>query len=269
MSDLEQPVAPAEPPAPPAAPEESGAKEVDGVKMVPITALHEEREKAKALKAKAAEYDNVAQWVRANQQAVAYVAAHPDVMQNAGRANATAPAEAAPELVDLATSLDLYTRDGQPDTARAAKVQEKIRSEATASARAAIAPHVQQSESQQSATNLQRAMAIRTPDGRMPNPETLQKVWAATPANVTANENAASMLAYTIMGMDAVMAAPSQQPSAPLVTEAPGGRFPSQPGRSGPSALETKVAEIRGFDMKKYAEMTKNFQPGRANQLED
>lgn len=277
MADLESevtppvapPAEPTPPAAPPAQPEEPEAVEVGGTKMVPITALHAEREKSKALKDKAQRYDEVAGWVQAVRPEIEYLQQHPEARRG-GQAPAPAgPVAPDPKHVALAQKLDLYTREGLPDVARAAEVMSIIEETSQSIAQRELQPMRQQTARERAVANFQTVSQLKTADGHPINQEALRTIWNNTPAEMLQDPQIAYVYAAAVLGHERLQAPAAPAPNAPpLITEAAGNRqtpFDRQP----PTDLQQRVMAVRGIDSKRYAELTRDFKPGVSNTLED
>jgi hypothetical protein len=166
--------------------------------------------------------------------------------------------------------MDFYTATGQPDVEKGARwlaLQDK-RTQRLADEK--VRPILQQTAQDQASVNFQRALQIKDANGETPSRESLQAVWQAMPAEYTADPRVAGVLAATALGLDRmrtprkhVVAPPA---TAPLVTEASGGRPQARPAMS---AFEEGIAKERGMTPARWQEMTKGYQSGRPTPLED
>jgi hypothetical protein len=172
-----------------------------------------------------------------------------------------------PRAEALAKTLDLYTPEGKPDVARATIINQMMRTTAQEISQQHMAPIHERNYQAESARNYQVALGVKDAQGRSPSPEALAQIWRTMPAQQTADPSVASILALTALGLDSVSQKPRPQaPGAPpLVTEGMGGN----PRRPALSKLEASIARDRGIKESDWADNTKGFVPGRAQQLED
>ena len=285
MADLETPDAtpPPEPVAPPAEPppveaaadpDEATAVEVQGGKYVPLSALQEAREKAKALKEKAEAYDNTVQYVQSVRPYIDFLQANPDLMTRTTTTHQ--PAAPTQEPVDeqaeeLARTLDLYTAEGKPDVRRAQKLRGLIDAAADAKAESRVKPLQESTLRERANHNYQRALVTKAPDGRTPSRQVLDALWARTDPSITSTEEGASALVATALGLSllhgqagAPAVVPTPQPA--IVSERPGSRQPNTPSLTN---LDEKIAGMRGRSNDDWAKLTRTFNPGRPSVLED
>lgn len=251
-------------------PAEVDAVEVGGQKYVPVGTLIEERKQRQAFQKDAAKVAELEAYVRDSKPYVDFLRANPGLIaQRQQPAQPAAPAgpQADPESEQLAKTLDLYTPEGKPDVVRAASIRQMMKSEAQQIAQQTIAPMQTENFQTKSARNFQTVLQIKDKQGRSPSPAALTQIWRTMSAEQTANPDVAMILGLTALGLDGVQhapapAAPSQPP---LVTEGQG----NAPRRANLSQLEQNVARERGIPEAKWAEHTKGFVSGRAQQLED
>ena len=282
MADLEAdpvedapppPVAEAPPPAaPPADPDPEGTVDQDGVKLVPLKALHDAREERRVLKAKLDEVSGAVQQLRPY---VDFLQKNPHLLEAGGArptpaAQAPDPAEDEP-AAELARTLDLYTADGRPDVKRAQKIQGLVRQEAKAQADERVRPMEQSTTRERSQFMYQRALTTQDPDGLKPEKELLDALWSKADPGITATEEGALGVWSMALGMTRMRggkSAPVSAPPAapPLHTESPGSRTLSRPSLT---SMDEKIATIRGLDTKTYGERTKGFVPRQSNVIED
>lgn len=250
-------------------PEDAETVEVSGGKYVPLDALLKARHELKEAKGRAQEADALRQYAG---QLEAVIRATPQPPQT------TTPPPAAvadPDLVELAHSLDFYTREGQPDVARAEKHAAIIQRQATKIAQAMVKPLATQSHQERAALNYQRALATRAPDGRQPRPETLTWMWQNLPAELTADPRVAQTLPALALGLDVLSGgdplprSPAPPDREPVHTEASGGTGDVSRSRAVLSPLERAVSTNLGMTEEAYRAATKDFRPGRLNVLED
>jgi len=251
------PAAPPAPPPEPPAPEEPDAVDVAGQKMVPLSALLAERAEKKTFKDKASRLDEIAGWVEQVQ---------PELEElRRQKSQPPAPTGDDPKLVELATTLDLYTNEGKPDVKRAAKLAQYVGQEAQAQ----LQPLHQQNARDKAIANFHEV-------SKLPgvNTDALRQVWnamAQTPEGLQhlADPTIAKTYAAVVRGY-AAFETPAPAPAAPpaLITEAAGNR--STPfARTSLDDIQSKVMAVRGIDSKRYADLTKGFKPGTSNSLED
>lgn len=264
----EQQAAPAEEPEQPA---EVEAVEVAGRKYVPISAVISERKQRQALAEKAARADQLEAYVNESRPYVEFLKNNPDLLKPRQAAPQPTPVTDVPtvdpEAEELARLMDLYTPEGQPDLKRAAKFLKVADNRAAKQVQQAVAPVHERAAQENSARNFQIALAYKDPQGRSPNVNTLASIWRTVTAEQSADPNTASILTATALGLDYANAKP--QPAAPaqppVVTEGTGG----VPRRTVLSDIEQRIAKDRGVSHTTWAEDTKGFVKGRANQLED
>ncbi len=259
-------------PEPVPEPEEPGAVVVGDQKLIPLSALLSEREKSKGLREKADQFDQMSGYVAQAKPYIEFLQAHPDVMTRAlAPAPVAAPVAPAvdPMAEQLAKTLDLYTPEGKPDTARAQSLMTLIDTVAEQKAEAKVKPIADRTLKSKADENFQRALVTVAPNGHRVDPTVLRGLWDKLPAAVTADEQVASILVYSALGYD-VMHKPVGTATAPLptpvVTEGNTGR------QSTPVALSTfdeRIAAHRGIAPAKYGELLTGFTKGRPSALED
>lgn len=269
-----EPVAEAPAPVAEAAPDPetpADAVELNGEKLVPLSALLAERREAKALAEKAAKVDALEQWQRENEPALRFLQNNRDLLI---QRQAPAPAPAAPavdpDAHEAALLMDFYKPDGTPDIDKGARwlaLQDR-RSGRLADER--VQPLVQRTQVEQGNMNFHMARNIKDASGASPSEESLRAVWSAMPPELVANQQVAGMLATLALGMDQMknprrpVVAP--QPTAPPFSEPSGGNPRTRPALS---AFEERIAADRGVSATKWQENTRGYQPGRAATLED
>lgn len=258
----------------PADPVEAGAVEMQGGKYVPLAAVNEAREKARLYKEKADLYDQSAQYVQSVRPYIEFLQANPDLMtrtQQQTQPSAVTTTQPVDEQAEeLARTLDLYTADGKPDIKRAQKIRTMVSTTAEAEAEKRVKP-LQDSTLRERAThNYQRALVTKAPDGRVPNRQVLDALWARTDPSITATEEGASALVATALGLSILhggAAAPPQPViTPPVVTETAGSKVPGRPSMT---ALDEKIAGMRGKTADEWGKLTRTFNPGRPSVLED
>lgn len=262
-------------------PEPEGVIEVQGQKLVPISALITERTRAREateerlrkeyepLKVKAQQTDQLAADLEAIQPHLEYLRQHPELMEP--------KAEAAPTISDeeaekYARRLELYTPTGL-DLRRAKQIIADNRAEITRvaqeAAQQAVQPALQATAQQVSRQHFLWAAQQRGSDGRaLVDPAILAAEWAKLPAELTARPEVAQHVLKAAIGESAVSGKrqPAPDDREPLFTEAPGG------GRQEPyrlSPLERRVAKDAGLNEQQWADRAKQYQPDRLNVLGD
>lgn len=285
MADLEapdpvtpEPVAPPveAPPEVPADPVEAAAVEMQGDKYVPLSALREAREKAKSFKDKADQFDQTVQYVQSVRPYIDFLQANPDLMTRQTTTH-QGPQTVAQEPVDeaaeeLARTLDLYTADGKPDVRRAQKLRGIIDATADAKAESRVRPLHESTIRERSQNNYQRALVTKAPNGKSVEPNALAAIWAKTDPNVTATEEGAAAVVALALGLSVLndktpAATTTTAPSQPaIVSERPGSRTPNAPTLT---ALDEKIAGLRGRSADEWSKLTRNHVPGRPFVLED
>lgn len=245
-----------------------GAVEQGGQVLVPLKALQEERQAAKALKAKADQYDQVGQWYQQSKPYIDFLQAHPELLTRATPAPTQAEPQTDAKFMQLAQTLDLYTPEGKPDAARAKSLADFMRGEAREEAQTLVRPVQAQTLQQQAVSNYHQAVNTPLPNGSKVDPNMLWQIWSQGDPAVLASPQGAAAAVALALGMQSMQqATPVPAPSGPpVVTEQVGGRF----GVPAPlSALDQRVMQVRGIDSKKYAEYAKQFRPGESNTLEE
>lgn len=266
------PLAAAAEPAPSAEPESKPADvdavEVGGERYVPLSALLAERNARKEAAEKAAKVDALEQYQRQAQPYIDFLKANPHVLQQQKPQPEPAKPSADPDALEAAKLMDFYQSDGQPDMARGAKWLELQDRRAARVADQRMQPLAQLSARDRSQQNLNFAAQIKDPEGNTPSLQSLQTIWAAMPAEYTADPNVASVLAVTALGLDRMGRKPGPKPPSqgPVVTESLGAA-PSP--RAILSELDRRVIAQRGLTEEKWQERTKGFKAGRPSPLED
>jgi len=282
VADLETPEPAPPEETPPQAPEgdpteaePEGTIETAGQKHVPLAKYIDERREKQALKQKAEQYDQLAQYVHQAKPYIDFLAANPSLMTRTQQETSptpvttTQPADEKAEV--LARTLDLYTANGQPDVKRAQTILRTIDDAAEAKADAKVKPLQESTLRERANFNYQRALVTKAPDGRQVDRTILDAIWARTdPETLAKEEGAAGVVAMalgleTMQGKRSAPVTPTQL-NPPLYTEPPGSRTPN---KAPLSELDQKIATMRGMDAKTYAERAKGFTPGRPSVLED
>lgn len=258
--------------APPAEEEPDGI-DLNGQRMVPISALHAEREKRQQLSALAAKAQELEAWRRENEPALQFLQNNRDLLiQRVQQPEPVAPAapQVDPDALEAARLMDFYRADGTPDIEKGQRWLALQDKRAGKLAEDRVRPILQQTAQDQANLNFQRALQIQDANGETPSRESLQAVWAAMPPDLVADQRVAGVLAATALGLDRMRtprkAVTPPPPSAPLVTESVGGVPRLRPTLS---PFEETIAKERGISATKWQEHTKNFQPGRPTALED
>lgn len=262
------------PPQAPAEEDHPEAVEVQpGVKMVPLSALHGVREELKALKPMAQRASELEQQVQQFAPYVQFLQAHPELLtpQPAAQPQAPAPQDD-PVLVELARTLDLYTADAKPDTARAAKIRDLTRGEATAAAQQALQPVQERSWEQSAAQNLTWMVGQKDAFGRPLEEryvvESVRSIYGSLPRGealrVLADSRVAELItdiAVSRQSRAKPYAAPPQAPDGPaLHVESAGGATPVHVSEDHTKRL--------GMSHDNYVASAKRYQSGKSNVLE-
>ncbi len=258
------PAEPVTPPAevPPPDPDEQDAVELPAGKHVPLAALKSVRAENAALKAKAAENDSLRSQLAQASPYVQFLQQNPQLMQRPVEPP-PAPVGGDPELIELATSLDYYTPQGQPDLERAKRHQGIVQREARKMAE----------QNDASMRNWQAAVQEKLPNGQPIDQTLLRAAWGEVsrqnPA-MTADPRVARVIVNTVMAeqwrTSPLGAQPPAPPGPPVRTESTGAN-PRQP-RTAMTEAEHAIVKDRMSD-EKYATLTKDFVKGRTNVLED
>ena len=185
------------------------------------------------------------------------------------------PPDADPDAIEAARLMDFYRADGTPDVERGAKWLALQDKRANRVAQTTIQPLQQQSLQERANANYVMLRNFKLANGAALKPEIVDGLWQAAarePNGLQTLANPESVRALALLAMGAQAYATPQQPAAPaappVVTEASGGRPSLAPVRL--SALEERVLSQHGhLNATKYADLTKDFKPGRANVLED
>lgn len=266
-----EPAAPAPVAAAPAEPEpEGGELEVGGQRMVPLAALHAERQQRQALSVRAAEADRLAAENAQLRPKAEFFDANRQIFERPVPAPVASPhLSADPDAIEAARLMDFYQADGSPDVERGAKWLALQDRRAAGRVAEAVAPMRQQTAQDQSAVNFQRALQVKDADGRTPSQESLRAVWSAMPPEYTADQRVAGILAATAMGLDRMATktgAAVPLPSVPLVTESIGG---APRTRAALTPLGEKLAKDRGKTQAQWSALGDNYRAGRPTVLED
>ena len=258
--------------APPAPPPDEAEVELNGQRLVPVTALQKERSTARQYREA---YEALQPQIQAAREIAVYVQENRDAIE-AGRGGrppapaAPATSEPDPQLVALAKSLDLYDAQGQPNVAAAKTLAGYIDQAAESKARAAVQPIEAQGAAERSKLNFQRALVTVGPNGTKADPQILAQIWQQMPPEHTANEHVAYATLLTALGYQTMTStapvAPPAPASEPLITEASGGRTVA---RVGLSDFDRRIASARGKTEAEYGNLLTGSPRGRDSVLED
>ena len=266
----------AEAAAPPANPEDAEPEGTivnpGGEKLVPLSALVNQRREAAAAKAelaalkpKAEKFDQVAQEWQAVQPLIQQV--------RNGTYQPPKPVEkpAGPlteqDAIEYAKDLDLYKADGTPDTARAQRLAARQEALADRKAQQYIAPLQQQSAQQQSAAHFEHVASWKDATGAVVDRGILQDIWSKMPAELTAQPNVAAVM-YRVALAETLLqgkhkAAPVPPPPVQH-TESIG----AAPARGEMSAFERNFTQAVDMKPKEYEAISSRYKPGERNSLE-
>lgn len=290
MADVVEPdVAPVEPvptPTPgspvappvetPPDPDEQDAIELPQGKHVPLSALKAQREENKALKERLAAAATDVQFAQQNRGVLEFIQQHPELLRPQAAPPPSAPVGADPQLTELARALDYYKSDGTPDLDRAAKFNSIIDTRAEQKARAMVEPVAGTLLHQQSERNWHAAVAEKLPNGQGINSNLLADAWRAVQqypngAQILADPRAVKVIVNTVKMQQ--METGGQLPTPPPPTSGPPVKTEGQGNAPrGPrvAITDTERAIVGGrMTDDKYAQLTKDFKPGRPNVLED
>lgn len=256
------------------------AVEVGGQRYAPIAALKAEREKRQALEPLARRAQELEAWQAQNAPYIDFLRANPDFLRQQQRQPDPVPAPAAPTVdpaaIELAQSLDLYDQHGNPDVARAAKIQAVMAKTAEAQARQLVQPFEDQQIQAKAQQGYQYLASLKHADGTPIDRQVVDFIWqqAGQEQNgmrTLGNPESLAGLALMALGADAQWKGRKgpttvPKPAAPVFTEASGGHPRSQPTVS---AIEQRVAKERGMTDAAWSENLRGFKPGATNVLED
>ena len=255
------------------------AVEVGGQRYAPIAALKAEREKRQALEPLARRAQELEAWQQQNAPYIEFLRANPDFLRQQQRQPDPVPAPAVPQVdpahVELAQSLDLYDQNGNPDVARAAKIQAVMAKTAETQARQLVQPFEDQRVQAKAVEGYQYLASLKHADGTPIDRQVVDFIWqqASQEPNgmqTLGNPQSVAGLALMALGADAqwkarTPAAPAK-PAPPVFTEGSGGNPRSAPTVS---AMEERVAKERGMTAAAWSENLRGFKPGATNVLED
>ena len=243
-----------------------------GEKLVPLSALVNQRREAAAAKAelaalkpKAEKFDQVAQEWQAVQPLIQQV--RNGTYQPPKPVETPAGPLTEQDAIEYAKDLDLYKADGTPDTARAQRLAARQEALADRKAQQYIAPLQQQSAQQQSAAHFEHVASWKDTTGAVVDRAILQDIWSKMPAELTAQPNVAAVM-YRVALAETMLqgkhkAAPVPPP-APQHTESIG----AAPTRSEMSAFERNFTQAVDMKPKEYEAISSRYKPGERNSLE-
>lgn len=233
-----------------------------------LAALKAERAEKKALKEKASRVDQLEQYAQQAKPYVDFVNANRHLIQQPQQQAQPQPTQADPELVELAETLSLYTADGQPDVKKAERIAKFTEARAQKQAQQFVQPVARTMAEQRSAQNYHTVLSYIGPNGEKVDQAVLRNLWSQVPADQTANPEVAAYLQMMAIGVSRMAGKPQvvPPPNPPLVTEASGGNPRSAPALTD---LQRRVAQQRGMNETKFADLGKGFHPGRTSSLED
>lgn len=256
------------------------AVEVGGQQYAPIAALKAEREKRQALEPLARRAQELEAWQQQNAPYIEFLRANPDFLRQQQRQPDPVPAPSTPQVdpaaIELAQSLDLYDQHGNPDVARAAKIQAVMAKTAETQARQLVQPFEDQRVQAKAVEGYQYLASLKHADGTPIDRQVVDFIWqqASQEPNgmqTLGNPQSVAGLALMALGADAQWkgrsksAAPAK-PAPPVFTEGSGGNPRSAPTVS---AMEERVAKERGMTAAAWSENLRGFKPGATNVLED
>ena len=241
-----------------------------------LAELSRKRAENKELKVKAARVEEADQFLAANRPYVDFLQQNPGFLQQRQAepvpATPDVPTED-PDALEAAKLMDFWTPDGKPDAERGRRylaLQDKRAQRVT---QQAMQPFEQQTLQERSNQNFYKALQVKDPSGRTVSEPALRAMWTEVLKDpgglkITADPRAARLLVLAAMGADVMQRPASVAPPArePVMTEASGGRG-GAPVRL--SAMEEKVTKNTGIPAATWAELTKNYTPGRPTVMEE
>ena len=268
-------------------PEEPEVAEVGGRTMVPVEALRQAREEARAakqlrveveaLKGQAKSGEELQRWVDTVRPLLAKLNERPDVVQAimAGKdvpAAGAKPANAIPDdrAAKYARRWELFTSAGELDVARAKDIlidqDTEARRVAEEAARAAVGPIQERMARGTAQQVMQQYLGVKDKAGKAVNAAVLQQVWSALPPQMAEDQNASAWAYYAAKGYAAHhgLDAP-EPPGAAVVTESPGGGAPAAKPMGD---VERAIARVLDIDEKRWADRAAKYKPGAINVLE-
>lgn len=179
-------------------------------RYVPLSALDGARKEAKGLKAeleaaregsaKAQQLEQRLAELEGHIQQIAPKAQAYDAALMAQRQPQPAVDEDEGEAIELAQSLDLYTKEGQYDIAKAKKMLAIMDKRAGQLAEAKVAPLAQHTVRNASNVMLARAKATKAPNGAAPDPAILDQIWSRLDPGLTATVEGAKQAWVAALG---------------------------------------------------------------------
>jgi hypothetical protein len=179
-----------------------------------------------------------------------------------------------PDAVEAARLMDFYKADGSPDVERGARWLALQDKRSNRVAQTTIQPLQQASLQERAQANYTMLRNFKLADGKPLRQDIVDDLWRAAAKEqnglaTLANPDSVRALALLAMGAQALTqpAQPAAPAQPPIVTEASGGRASLPAARL--SAIEERTIAQKGLSAAKYHELTKGFQPGRSNVLEE
>lgn len=239
-----------------------------GKQVVPLATFLESKKQLKATEVRAKETEAKAQqleaWAQQWQPYLSALANRPDLLQQAlGQTapsrEATAQPQDDPEAEHLARELDLYTPQGQPDTARAARMLKVMDARVERRVQREVEPVKLASEEAKATALRQQAFDYVQRTGYAP-PQALQQVLAMIPPALQGDANVMNLALVLARGIGSGGTTPLTAPASgpmgpltePLVTEAPGRRA----GPAPLSEMEQRVVANRGIAPDRWRKLT-------------
>lgn len=267
----------------------SGAVEIQGKKYVPQetfgATLSAERQRVRKatedklktewqpILEKAGQVDQLRADLQALQPHLAYLQAHPELLQQSTPTENDLPPDQRVSDEDaerFAKQYELYTATGL-DLQRAKRLIRDNRAEIIRVARQVteetVQPMRESNAAQASRQNFVWAATQLDAQGQpLVKPEDLAKLWATFPAELTAQNEIAATILDAAIGRGFRGAATVPRPDRePLHTEPPGGT----PGGYRISDVERRVAQQTNIPEKQWIDRAKHFQRDAINVLED
>ena len=258
-----------------------GVVEVQGQKLVPVSAVIAERDRARTstekrireeyepVKAKAAQADQLAADLGVLQPYIDHLRRHPELMQQPAQPDV--PSVSDQDAEQFARQYELYTPTGL-DTGRAKKIianqREDMAKVARSAAQEAVAPMIHGNATQQARQNFLWAASQRAADGTpLVDANELAQEWANMPPELAANPEVAQVLLDRVIGRALRSGKRVTRPdSEPTFSEPAGGRGS---GDYKISPMEQRMARATGVSEKDWAKSAKEYQPDSVNILGD
>jgi hypothetical protein len=241
-----------------------------------LAELSRKRAENKELKVKAARVDEAEQFLAANRPYVDFLQQNPGFMQpRQPEPVPQAPAKPTedPDALEAAKLMDFWTPDGKPDADRGRRYLELQDRRAQRITQQAMAPIETQTLQERSNQNFYKALQVKDPAGNSISETSLRALWGQVLKDpgglrITADPQAAQLLVLAALGADVMQRKPGIAPPAkePLVTEPSGGRNTPIVRMT---ATEEKVTKNLGIPAAKWADLTKNYTPGRPTVMEE